>query len=207
MNDIRQIILIFTIGVGGSEMFAADNKPEPPAQKAGKTIITGNNFRFNPLKNIAVYEGDVVVIDPEMDLLCDKLTIFFAEKEDDAPKKDIKTPALIDEVKQGKDKERKGKKVAPMVGLGGNIDQIIAEGDVEILNKKDKTRAVGGRAVYSAKTELLVLTINPKLYTKQGVLFGNIIEYNRMTGELSAKQAVLENSNNPKPPSEKPPRK
>ena len=40
---------------------------------------------FNPLKNIAVYQGDVVVIDAQMDLLCDKLTIHFADK-DKAPK-------------------------------------------------------------------------------------------------------------------------
>ena len=90
-----------------------------------------------------------------------------------------------------------------MVGLGGNIDRILAEGDVEIINKKDKTRAVGGHALYTAATEILVLTINPKLYTKQGVLIGKVIEYNRVTGSLSAKQAVLENDGKPKPPSDK----
>ena len=86
-----------------------------------------------------------------------------------------------------------------MVGLGGSIDRIIAEGDVEIINKKDKTRAVGGNAVYSAKTEVLLLTINPKLFTKQGVLLARQIEYNRVTGELSAKQAVLENESKTNP--------
>ena len=207
MIDIRRIILAFTLGVVGGEICAADNELVPPAQKAGKTVITGENFYFNPTKNIAVYEGDVVVIDPEMDLLCDKLTIFFAEKEKGAPENIVKTPAPADGVKQVKDKKAKDRDVAPMVGLGGNIDKIIAEGDVEILNKKEKTRAVGGHAEYLAKTELLVLTVNPKLFTKQGVLLGKTIEYNRRTGELSAKQAILENSNKPNPPSEKSPRK
>ena len=41
-----------------------------------------------------------------------------------------------------------------MVGLGGNVGSIIAEGDVEIINKKDKTRAIGGHAYYTAKTEI-----------------------------------------------------
>ena len=56
-----------------------------------KTVISAENFTFNPLKNIAVYQGDVVVIDAQMDLLCDKLTIHFADK-DKAPKKPVVPP-------------------------------------------------------------------------------------------------------------------
>ena len=39
MNDIRQIILIFTIGVGGSEMFAADKSET--IEKADKIVLPG----------------------------------------------------------------------------------------------------------------------------------------------------------------------
>jgi lipopolysaccharide export system protein LptA len=126
--------------------------------------------------------------------LCDKLTIYFGDKKKSPPKP--KTPTVPADVKKPA--------VAPMVGLGGNIDRIIAEGGVEIINKKDKTRAVGGHAVYTSKTEILVLTVNPKLYTKQGILLAKVIEYNRLTGELSARQAVLENENKPKVPNNKP---
>lgn len=196
MNNIIKTWLV--VGLMAATVDAAD-KPKAPE----KTVISAENFMFNPLKNIAVYEGDVVVIDAQMDLLSDKLTIHFADK-DKAPKnKPVAPPAK----KSGVDADpQKGGEpaVAPMVGLGGNIDRIVAEGDVEIINKKDKTRAVGGHALYTAATEVLVLTINPKLYTKQGVLIAKVIEYNRVTGSLSAKQAVLENEGAPKPPTKGP---
>ncbi len=187
-NSLTFILLLFVAGHYG--MSAA----EPVPAKTVKTIITGEYFTFNPLKHVAVYTGDVVVIDPQMDLLCDKLTIHFADKKKD-PVKPQTPPAPV---------VRKKPTVPPMVGLGGNINKIIAEGDVEIINKKDKTRAVGGHALYTAKTEVMVLTVDPKLFTKQGVLLAKMIEYNRVTGELSARQAVLENESKPKPPAKKP---
>ena len=195
MNNVIKYWVLLGMMTASAGMAAVKSKaPE-------KTVISAENFTFNPLKNIAVYQGDVVVIDAQMDLLCDKLTIHFADK-DKPPTKPVVPPPN----KSGAGaKPTEGDKpaVAPMVGLGGNIDRILAEGDVEIINKKDKTRAVGGHALYTAATEILVLTINPKLYTKQGVLIGKVIEYNRVTGSLSAKQAVLENDGKPKPPSDK----
>ena len=195
MNNVIKYWVLLGMMTASAGMAAV----KPKAQE--KTVISAENFMFNPLKNIAVYQGDVVVIDAQMDLLCDKLTIHFADK-DKPPQKPVVPPPN----KSGAGaKPTEGDKpaVAPMVGLGGNIDRILAEGDVEIINKKDKTRAVGGHALYTAATEILVLTINPKLYTKQGVLIGKVIEYNRVTGSLSAKQAVLENDGKPKPPSDK----
>ena len=195
MNNVIKYWVLLGMMAASASMAAV--KPKAPE----KTVISAENFMFNPLKNIAVYQGDVVVIDAQMDLLCDKLTIHFANK-DKPPQKPVVPPPN----KSGAGaKSTEGDKpaVAPMVGLGGNIDRILAEGDVEIINKKDKTRAVGGHALYTAATEILVLTINPKLYTKQGVLIGKVIEYNRVTGSLSAKQAVLENDGKPEPPSDK----
>ncbi len=192
----RHKSLLLLIAVSINDLFGADPAAVVPG-KVAKTIITGAFFTFNPLKHIAVYNGDVVVIDPQMDLVCDKLTIHFADKKK-TPSKPKIPPVPV---------APKKPTVAPMVGLGGSIDRIIAEGDVEIINKKDKTRAVGGHAVYTSKTEVLVLTVDPKLYTKQGILLAKVIEYNRLTGELSAKQAVLENENKPKAPNNKPPSK
>ena len=180
-------IFLLLIAVSHYGIFAADSVPAKVPKKVLKTIITGEHFTFNPLKHIAVYTGDVVVIDPQMDLLCDKLTIHFTDKKK-TPKKPVVPPIPV---------APKKPTVAPMIGLGGNIDRIIAEGDVEIINKKDKTRAVGGHALYTAKTEVMVLTVGPKLFTKQGVLLAKTIEYNRVTGELSARQAVLENEKKP----------
>ena len=190
-NSLNLLLLLFVSG--HYDMSAAEPVPGKAPAKTVKTIITGEYFTFNPLKHIAVYTGDVVVIDPQMDLLCDKLTIHFTDKKK-TPKKPVVPPIPV---------APKKPTVAPMIGLGGNIDRIIAEGDVEIINKKDKTRAVGGHALYTAKTEVMVLTVGPKLFTKQGVLLAKTIEYNRVTGELSARQAVLENESKPKPPAKK----
>ena len=65
MNNIINTLL--AVGLMAATVDAAD-KPKAPE----KTVISAENFMFNPLKNIAVYEGDVVVIDAQMDLLSDK---------------------------------------------------------------------------------------------------------------------------------------
>ena len=197
--------VLITVTTG---LWAADSKLEVPQKKSQKTVITGDSFIFNPVKKTAIYNGNVVVIDPGMDLLCDKLTVYFADKKK-TPKK-LGAPSLPPPRPKKDPAKTEGEvikkpSVAPMIGLGGDIDRIIAEGDVEIINKKDKTRAEGGYAVYLAATEVLVLTINPRLYTKQGILSGRVIEYNRVTGELSAKQVVLENQSKPESPQKKPP--
>ena len=79
MNNIIKTWLF--VGLMAATVGAADKLKAPE-----KTVISAENFMFNPLKNIAVYEGDVVVIDAQMDLLSDKLTIHFSDK-DKAPKK------------------------------------------------------------------------------------------------------------------------
>ena len=61
-------------------MFGAEKPNKSDSKQVKKTIITGERFIFNPVKNFAIYEGDVVVIDPQMDLLCNKLTIYFDSK-------------------------------------------------------------------------------------------------------------------------------
>ena len=186
-------------------MFGAEKPNKSDSKQVKKTIITGERFIFNPVKNFAIYEGDVVVIDPQMDLLCNKLTIYFDSKK----KFSREAPPSEQNAKGGQTTDtedgsvKKDSRVEPMVGLGGNVGSIIAEGDVEIINKKDKTRAIGGHAHYTAKTEILTLTINPKLFTKQGVLVARTIIYSRKTGELTAKQAVLE-SDGVRAPQKKP---
>ena len=194
MKNRTKLVMLFCSIYLIQGVFGSEKPNETDSKQVKKTIITGERFTFNPLKNFAIYEGDVVVIDPQMDLLCNKLTIYFDSKK----RVSRKAPPLKQNAKgaQTKGKEdisvKKDSKVMPMVGLGGNVGSIIAEGNVEIINKKDKTRATGGHAHYTAKTEILTLTINPKLFTKQGVLLGRTIIYSRKTGEISATQAILE---------------
>ena len=202
MKNRSKFITAWVLIIVITGLWAENPKPDVPQKKSQKTVITGDSFIFNPVKKTAIYTGNVVVIDPGMDLLCDKLTVYFVDKNETPEKPE--TPPLPPPGPE-KDLAKKKPAVAPMVGLGGDIDRIIAEGDVEIINKKDKTRAEGGYAVYLAATEVLVLTINPRLYTKQGILSGRVIEFNRATGELSAKQVVLENQSKPEPRPKKPP--
>ena len=156
------------------------------------TKITANEFTYRIAKGEAVYMGDVVVLDSQIEIFTDKMTVIFSKKkpEGDAKPEPGKSPYANG--KKGETKEVKPKTaLAPMGGIGGNIDRIICEGNVIIVNKKDRATATGDKAVYTASNELMIVTGGAKLTTKAGVLRAKVIEYNRRTGDLSAKAAVL----------------
>ena len=158
------------------------------------TKITAIEFTYRIAQGEAVYTGDGVVLDSQIEIFTDKMTVIFAKKKPKGDAKPEPGKSPYANGKKGETKEVKHKTaLAPMGGIGGNIDRIICEGNVIIVNKKDKATATGERAVYTAATELMVVTGNAKLRTKSGVLFGKVIEYNRRTGDLSAKAAVLIN--------------
>ena len=176
--------------------FADDKKKEGDP----KTKITAEHFTYRISKGEAVYTGDVVVLDPQIDIFADKMTVIFAKRK---PKQKGKPEPRVNPSGVGKKGEGKKEKpkvlMAPLGGIGGNIDRIVCEGNVIIVNKTDQATATGDKAVYTAATELMVITGNAKLRTKDGVLFGKIIEYNRRTGDLTAMEAVLINEGKPKP--------
>ena len=180
------ILLLLLIGVSPL-FFAEDDK------KGGdtKTRITAKNFTYMIAKGEAVYTGDVVVLDSQIDIFTDKMTVIFAKgkPKEKMPKPNINPPGK-DEIDLKKAGKPKAAALSPLGGIGGNIDRIICEGNVIIVNKKDKATATGDNAVYTAANELMVVTGNAKLQTKDGVLLGKQIEYNRLTGDLTAKQAV-----------------
>ena len=183
------VLLLLLIGFY-IPFFAEDNEKEADA----KTKITAENFHYRIAKGEAVYSGDVVVLDMQIEIFTDKMTVIFAKakpKGKEKPKP-ADNPPTNGENGEGK-KDKSKAPLSPLGGIGGNIDQIICEGNVIIVNKRDKATATGEKAVYTAATELMVITGNAKLRTKSGVLFGKVIEYNRRTGDLSAKAAVLIN--------------
>jgi lipopolysaccharide export system protein LptA len=182
--------------IGACFTFFADDKNK---NSDAKTKITAEHFSYKISEGEAVYSGDVVVLDPQIDIFTDKMTVFFAKgkhKRKDKPKPAI-NPSEVGKKGGGKTNKPKAA-LAPLGGIGGNIDRIICEGNVIIVNKKDQATATGDRAVYTATNELMVITGNAKLRTKDGVLYGKIIEYNRLTGDLTARQAVLINEGKPK---------
>ena len=183
MSKTAKVSMFFLLLIGGvSPFFAEDIKKEA----GGGTKITAENFTYRIAKGEAVYTGDVVVLDSQIDIFTDKMTVIFAKAK---PKGKEKLQPANNPPVNGK-KDKPNAPLAPIGGIGGNIDRIICEGNVIIVNKKDKATAIGEKAVYTALTELMVVTGNAKLRTKSGVLFGKVIEYNRRTGDLTAKGAA-----------------
>ena len=171
---------------------AAEAPVKPKANPAGKVKVvqegmksTSDSFNYNLKKRLAIYEGSVRVIDSTMDLSCDKLTVVFMDKADKPAPKAAKKPPL-----------KEGAKVlpGPMVGMGGNVKMLIAEGNVVIINLENKSRAISDKAIYTQLTEQVVLTSKPGnplpkiIDEKGGELSAPVIIYDRLTGNLGAKQ-------------------
>jgi len=164
--------------------------------KKGKTTINSKMLDWDFASNEAVYEGEVVLVNDDIDLFTDKMTVYFVDKKK-APAK-IQSKPEQPKVIQGSARPPT-KVVAPMAGIGGDIDQIVCEGNVIIVNKKDKSVATGNKAVYTKKAEVIVITGNGKLRKGGRVLFGKEIRYHRITGRLRAIQPTVIDEGKPAP--------
>jgi lipopolysaccharide transport protein LptA len=69
---------------------------------------------------------------------------------------------------------------------GGTVESIVAEQSVVILNKQDKSRATGAKAVYTSASEVVELTGDPRIETPQGVLTGDVVLFDRAKNKLRA---------------------
>ena len=160
-----------------------------PAAKKGGTLITSDDLEMNfKPKQVFVYTGRVKVVDPDIDLLCDKMTVIFNDRK--AQKKSGANP-VIQPLPGPQPKAQPKSEKPPMMAQGGQIKMILAANNVVIINKKDKTRATGKNGVYTAMTNLLVLTGNPVLYHEGGEIRGEIITWDRVTGKLKVSKAKV----------------
>jgi len=190
---------------------AAEAPAKPGAQPPAKVKVeqegmksSSKTFSYNLKRKLAIYEGNVRVIDVTLDLSCDKLTIVFLDKKKEPAPKDAK---------KVEPKEAGNLPLGPMVGMGGNVKMLIAEGNVVIKNRENKNKAVGDKAVYTQLTEQVVLTSKegnplPKIIDENGgELSAPVIIYDRLTGNLNAKQGVGINQGDPQksPPEKAPP--
>ena len=155
-----------------------------PVGGSAHTRITSNSLEmnFNP-KQVFVYTGRVLVVDPEIDLLCDRMTVTFNDRK--KPKKRHVNAGAQPGTQLKPEK-------SPMISQGGQIKEIIAEDNVVIINKKDKTRATGRKGVFTASTNLLVLTGDPVLYHGDGKIAGDVIVWDRVTGKLKVSRAKVD---------------
>ena len=174
--------LLLVSGVA-TPFMAQDKKPKGDT----KTTVTSGHFKYSLKLGQAVYTDNVAVVDPQIDIFTDKMTVIFAKKK---PKG---RSVAKDRVPVGVGKKKEPAALKPLGGIGGNVDRIICEGRVIIVNKKDKATATGDRAVYTAATELVVITGNARLKNEQGILLGKVIEYDRRTGDLTAAQSTTIN--------------
>lgn len=138
---------------------AADAKPVvPAAEKLSQrppgtntlVIVCDNGMEFT--NGRVAYHGNVQVLDADMSLTCEQLTVYF--------------PTNF-----------------------GSLDLIVAETNV-FITQKDSI-AVADRVVYNATNDVVTLTGNVILDTPQASLAGDVITFNRKTGQARVERKVV----------------
>ncbi len=149
---------LLTVGVGPSKQ--EDGKPV--AKEKGPTVITAHASTFDNRIHQAIFIKNVVVVDPEFNVNCDKLTAYFkSEKTGQAAKPAVPAEPV----------EAAGKSTGPKPG-GGGLEKAIAESTgtnrVRIVQDKVDANGVvthnigdGKTAVYDASTGDITLTGMP----------------------------------------------
>ncbi len=152
----------------------ASEKGDKPEKKAkGPTEITALEATFDQKANLAVFIGEVVVKDPEFNVVCDKLTAHL--KHDDKPKA---APGVKPATPGPKPATPAPDDAAAPKKKGGGLERAIAEttSDRRVIITQDKTEADGtithsigksDKANYDAVTGDIVLTGTPDVI--QGV--------------------------------------
>jgi len=150
---------LFDTGLGDPIKSGSGKKDKPVEKKSkGPTEITALEATFDQKANLAVFIGEVVVKDPEFNVVCDKLTAHL--KHDEKPKAGAPKPATP------KPNEASGKK------KGGGLEKAVAEttSDRRVIITQEKTEADGtithsigkaDKATYDAVTGDIVLTGSP----------------------------------------------
>ncbi len=134
-----------------------------PGVKKPTEITASRETTFDEKARVAVFSGDVTVVDTQFNLTCDKLTAYLKKPGADA-KADAKGDAKADATAE--------KKGGPEVG--GGLDRVLAEGNVVITQEKaaangEVTRYVGkaAKAEYNAATGDVTLKGWPQI--QQGI--------------------------------------
>ncbi|MFC1461067.1 lipopolysaccharide transport periplasmic protein LptA [Verrucomicrobiota bacterium] len=125
------MVLVLLLWVG--DLAAADDKPSvvPVNEDTNCTVITSRRLSYDSQGRIAVFEGDVVVIDPEMNIEADRLTVVFAEDN-----KVSTIEAVGNVVIKQEDKTGFGKKAFYYVKEG----KIVLTGNPRVQRKSDELK-------------------------------------------------------------------
>ena len=147
---------------------------KPPGKKEkteGQTEITADAAEFNNKTHIAIFIGNVIVKNPEFNVVCDKLTAYLKHDEKPAPAPGDKPKPAPDAALAAKSKGGLEKAVAEMAG-GGKV--IITQDKAEADGSTSHSIGKSERAVYNAVTGEVTLTGWPEV--KQGANTGVAVE-------------------------------
>ncbi len=152
--------LLFCTCAAGLQPASAQSIQE--AKAAGSefpTNITAERMRYEADNKQVVFEGSVKVRRPDFDLDSNKLTIIFNERE--SPSAESSAPEATDD---------------PLSTMGGGeIDRLIAEGQVVML--RDGRKGTCGKVTYYVDKELIVMEQNPVLSEDKNTVSGQKINF------------------------------
>lgn len=126
---------------------AAPAGDTPPLQ------VTSRKLTLDGGKNLAVFSGDVEVIREDVTIRCDELRVNYRS-----------VPG-----------EGKGAQASPLPQGMGEVERIVASGNVIIL--KGSKRLTGDEAVYTAREEKMVVTGNAVMEEGNNVIRGNRVVF------------------------------
>jgi len=191
-------------GASGSELKPGERKPTE--------ITASKETTFDEKARVAVFTGDVTVIDEQFDLKCEKLTAYLKKAGPESGKGSEKDSGKSSD-KTAEKPEAAANKEKKDPDAGGGLERVVAEGNVVITQEKvatngEVTRYVGkaARAEYNAATGDVTLTgwpqiqqgINNQVATEEGT----VMILNR-SGRLKtigpSKTVIKESAEPPKP--------
>ncbi len=79
MNAKPLILPALMLLAAGTALSAANPAPAAASNDAG-TVITSRSLNFDQKSRKAVFDGDVLVVDPQLQIKSDRLTVVFSEK-------------------------------------------------------------------------------------------------------------------------------
>lgn len=155
---------------------------EAPAKEQKPTVVTSDRFQVDYAKNVGVFEGNVLAVDPRITVRADKMTVTFGRS--------AITGGGTNTVQ--------------------SLQEIVAEGGVVI--SQGERKSTSQHAVYTALDGKVVLTGNPKVETPDGTVSGKKITFWRNDEKMdveSGTQLVIfpddKTSEKPKGPPSQPP--
>jgi lipopolysaccharide export system protein LptA len=123
-------------------------------------VVTSDRFQVDYAKNIGVFEGNVLAVDPRITVRADKMTVTFGQ----APATGVGTNTVQ------------------------SLQQIVAEGGVVISAGERKSDS--DHAVYTAADGKVVLTGNPKVTTPDGTVSGKKITFWRTEEKMDVESGT-----------------